>query len=49
MIDLLAARGGMSPVEATRLASVAADLRIPEIADVPDRVVSLLMPRVPFG
>ncbi len=49
MIDLLTARHGMSPVEAYMLASVAADLRISEIVDVPNMVVSLFMPRVLFA
>ncbi len=49
MIDLLVARHGMSPVEAYMLTSVAADLRISEIVDVPNMVVSLTLPRVLFG
>ncbi len=49
MIDLLTARHGMSPMEAYMLASVAADLRISEIVDVPNMVVSLFMPRVLFA
>ncbi len=49
MIDLLTARHGMSPVEAYMLASVAADLRISEIVDVPNMVVSLFMPRILFA
>ncbi len=48
MIDLLVARHGMSPVEAYMLTSVAADLRISEIVDVPNMVVSFFMPRVLF-
>ena len=47
-IDLLTARHGMSAVEAYMLASVAADLRISEIVDVPNVVVSLYIPRVLF-
>jgi acetamidase/formamidase len=46
MIDLLAARHGMSPVEAYMLCSVCADLRISEIVDMPNWVVSLYFPRV---
>jgi len=46
MIDLLAARHGMSPVEAYMLCSVCADLRISEIVDQPNWVVSLYFPRV---
>lgn len=48
MIDLLVARQGMSPVEAYMLCSVAADLRISEIVDRPNWVVSLYMPRSVF-
>lgn len=46
MIDLLAARHGMAPVEAYMLCSVCADLRISEIVDQPNWVVSLYFPRV---
>jgi acetamidase/formamidase len=46
MIDLLGARHGMSPVEAYMLASVCADLRISEIVDQPNWVVSFYFPRV---
>jgi acetamidase/formamidase len=46
MIDLLSARHGMSPVEAYMLASVCADLRISEIVDQPNWVVSFYFPRV---
>ncbi len=49
MIDLLVARHGMAPVQAYMLASVAADLRISEIVDVPNMVVSLYLPRVLFA
>ena len=49
MIDLLAARHGMRPVDAYMLCSVCADLRISEIVDVPNFVVSLYLPRVVFG
>ncbi len=48
MIDLLAAREGMAAVDAYMLASVAGDLRISEIVDVPNMVVSLYMPRILF-
>ncbi len=47
-IDLLTARHGMTAVEAYMLASVAADLRISEIVDVPNVVVSLYIPRALF-
>jgi amidase len=46
MIDLLTRRHGMSPVEAYMLCSVCADLRISEIVDVPNWLVSLYFPRI---
>lgn len=46
MVDLLSARFAMKPVEAYMLCSVCADLRISEIVDVPNWVVSLYFPRV---
>ena len=46
MIDLLAARHGMAPVEAYMLCSVCADLRISEIVDQPNWLVSCYFPRV---
>lgn len=46
MVDLLSTRFGMVPVEAYMLCSVCADLRISEIVDVPNWVVSLYFPRV---
>jgi len=46
MIELLAARHGMAPVEAYMLCSVCADLRISEIVDQPNWVVSMYFPRV---
>lgn len=49
MIDLLTARHGMSAVEAYMLCSVCADLRISEIVDMPNWLVSLYLPRVVFG
>ena len=48
MIDLLCARHGLKPVEAYMLCSVCADLRISEIVDQPNWVVSLYFPRVVF-
>ena len=48
MIDLLTARHGLSAVEAYMLCSVCADLRISEIVDQPNWVVSLYFPRVVF-
>ena len=46
MIDLLAARHGMAPVEAYMLCSVCADLRISEIVDQPNWLVSFYFPRL---
>jgi acetamidase/formamidase len=46
MIDLLTKRHNMSAVEAYMLCSVCADLRISEIVDMPNWVVSLYFPRV---
>jgi acetamidase/formamidase len=46
MIDLLSSRHGMSPVEAYMLCSVCADLRISEIVDQPNWVVSFYFPRM---
>jgi acetamidase/formamidase len=46
MIDLLSARHGMKPVEAYMLCSVCGDLRISEIVDQPNWVMSFYFPRV---
>ena len=46
MIDLLCARHGLAPVDAYMLCSVCADLRISEIVDAPNWVVSFYFPRV---
>jgi acetamidase/formamidase len=48
MVDLLTALHGMSPVEAYMLCSVCGDLRISEIVDLPNWVVSFYFPRVVF-
>lgn len=48
MIDLLSARHGLAPVDAYMLSSVCADLRISEIVDMPNWVVSFYFPRVVF-
>jgi acetamidase/formamidase len=48
MIDLLSKRHGMSAVDAYMLCSVAGDLRISEIVDMPNWVVSFYFPRVVF-
>lgn len=46
MIDALTARYGISPIDAYFLCSVAGDLRISEIVDVPNWVVSFYFPRL---
>lgn len=48
MIDLLCATRGMSAVDAYMLASTCGDLRISEIVDVPNWVVSFYFPRAVF-
>lgn len=48
MVDLLAKRHGMPPVEAYMLCSVCGDLRISEIVDMPNWTVSFYFPRVVF-
>jgi acetamidase/formamidase len=48
MVDLLSARYGLAPVDAYMLCSVCADLRISEIVDMPNWVVSFYFPRVVF-
>ncbi len=48
MIDLLGARFGMPAIDAYMLCSVCADLRISEIVDMPNWVVSLYLPRAVF-
>jgi len=46
MVDLLAGRYNMTPVEAYMLCSVCGDLRISEIVDQPNWVVSFYFPRL---
>lgn len=46
MVDLLASRFGMAPVEAYMLSSVCGDLRISEIVDQPNWVVGFYFPRL---
>jgi acetamidase/formamidase len=46
MVDLIAARTGMAPVEAYMLCSVCGDLRISEIVDAPNWVVGFYFPRL---
>jgi acetamidase/formamidase len=48
MIDLISARHGLNPVDAYMLSSVCADLRISEIVDMPNWVVSFYFPRIVF-
>ncbi|WP_420961651.1 acetamidase/formamidase family protein [Brucella sp. IR073] len=46
MVDLLSAEHGLNPVDAYMLCSVCADLRISEIVDMPNWVVSFYFPRI---
>ena len=48
MIDLLTKQHGMSSVDAYMLCSVCGDLRISEIVDMPNWVVSFYFPRAVF-
>ncbi len=48
MVDLISGKYGMSPDEAYMLCSVCADLRIPEIVDMPNWIVSFNFPRSVF-
>lgn len=49
MVDLIAEQHGMTPVDAYLLCSVCADLKISEIVDQPNWVVSCHFPRVVFA
>ncbi|MDL2404214.1 acetamidase/formamidase family protein [Rhizobium calliandrae] len=49
MIDLLGAEHGMSATDAYLLCSVCGDLRISEIVDAPNWVVSFYFPRIVFA
>ena len=49
MIDLLSKRHGLAAVDAYMLCSVAGDLRISEIVDQPNWVVSFYFPRLIFA
>jgi acetamidase/formamidase len=49
MVDLLAAQRGMNPVDAYMLCSVCGDLRISEIVDLPNWLVSFYFPRIVFS
>lgn len=48
MIDLLCSQQGLNPVDAYMLCSVCGDLRISEIVDQPNWVVSFYFPRIVF-
>ena len=48
MIDHLCATRGLSAVEAYMLCSVAGDLKISEVVDMPNWVVSFYFPRSVF-
>jgi acetamidase/formamidase len=48
MIDLLGKQHGLAAVDAYMLCSVCGDLRISEIVDMPNWVVSFYFPRVVF-
>jgi len=49
MVDFLAAQAGLSPAEAYMLSSVCGDLRISEIVDAPNWIVSFYLPRKVLG
>ncbi len=49
MIDLLGAEHCMSAIDAYLLCSVCGDLRISEIVDQPNWVVSFYFPRIVFA
>jgi acetamidase/formamidase len=49
MVDLISAEHGLSPTEAYMLCSVCADLRINEIVDAPNWIVSYYFPRIIFS
>ena len=48
MVELVSSRWGLAPVEAYMLCSVCGDLRISEVVDMPNWVVSFYLPRVVF-
>jgi acetamidase/formamidase len=47
-VELLAGRYNLAPVDAYMLVSTCGDLRISEIVDMPNWVVSFYFPRVVF-
>jgi acetamidase/formamidase len=48
MIDLISKRHNMSAIDAYMLCSVAGDLRVSEVVDMPNWVVSFYFPRLVF-
>jgi formamidase len=48
-VDYIAERYGKTPQEAYAIASVAVDLRIHEVVDVPNWVVGAFLPEAIFG
>ena len=48
MVDLISAQHTLNPVDAYMLCSVCGDLRISEIVDMPNWVVSFYFPRCVF-
>ena len=49
MIDRLGAEHGLAAIDAYLLLSVAGDLRIAEIVDMPNVIVTMVCPRSIFG
>jgi len=49
MVDLVAAQYGLSRAEAYMLCSVCASLKISEIVDAPDWIVSFYFPKAVFS
>ena len=49
MIDTLVAEKGLTRIEAYFLCSVAGDLRLHEVVDMPNYVVGMMMPLSIFG
>jgi len=49
MVDLLSHQHGLAPVDAYMLCSICGDLRISEIVDLPNWVVSFYFPRTVFA
>jgi acetamidase/formamidase len=49
MVDLVSAKHGLTGAEAYMLCSVCASLKISEIVDAPDWIVSFYFPKAVFG